>query len=86
MKEPELKPCPFCGGKAEIKQTKMFLSDAVQAHCTECGAFMPKEFINHLLYSEGEEIYVTEEMAIERTAERWNRRSNNECKNRNYMR
>ena len=78
MQETELKPCPFCGGKAEIRRCRVYLDDALQAHCTQCSVSMPKEPINHLLYTEGKEIYVTEEMAIERTTKRWNRRADNE--------
>ena len=36
----ELKPCPFCGGKAELKR-KQFAEDASEAawiECKNCGA------------------------------------------------
>jgi len=78
MKETELKPCPFCGGEAELHKTKIYLCDAVQIHCKKCSVHTPKEVFNHLLYSEGEKIYVTQTMAIEKVTNVWNRRVDNE--------
>lgn len=78
MKETELKPCPFCGGKAEIRRGKIYLMDTVQAHCTECGASMPKVPINHLLYTQGKAVRLTEEQAMQKTANEWNRRADND--------
>lgn len=37
MKEIELKPCPFCGGKAKIIEIGSYGS-VIQARCTSCGA------------------------------------------------
>lgn len=78
MIKTELKPCPFCGGKAEIRRGKIYLVDSVQAHCTECSVAMPKVPINHLLYTQGKEVRLTEEQAMQKTANAWNRRAGNE--------
>ena len=76
--ETELKPCPFCNGEAEIKKGKAYYIDAVYAHCTKCGATMPKVPINHLFYTQGKEVRLTEEQAIMKTANQWNRRAEND--------
>lgn len=81
MNEIELKPCPFCGGKAEIRRCKVYLDEAMEVHCTECGTSQPKELTNHRMYTNGGEIFMTEEMAIEKITSRWNRRADNEQRN-----
>jgi Lar family restriction alleviation protein len=78
MKETELKPCPFCGGEAEIHRAKSYLDDVVQIHCTQCNVHTPKRLINHLAYRGGEQIYILEAMAIEQATYDWNRRADNE--------
>lgn len=78
MKETELKPCPFCGGKAELHRSKVYLDDAVQIHCMECGVYTPKRLINRLTYCYGEQVYITETMEIKKTTNDWNRRAGNE--------
>lgn len=78
MNETELKPCPFCGGKAEIKRGYMYCVNSVQAHCTQCSVTMPKVPINHLFYTQGKEVRLTEEQAIMKTTNAWNRRADNE--------
>lgn len=74
----ELKPCPFCGGKAEIRRCKLYLDEAIQVHCTQCGTSQPKEIPNHRMYSYGEEMFLTEKMATEKMMSRWNRRATDE--------
>ena len=78
VSETKLKPCPFCGGKAEIKRCNVYLDDALQVRCTECGTSQPKEIPNHRLYTGGKEIFLTEAMLIEKITNRWNRRADDE--------
>lgn len=78
MKETTLKPCPFCGGEAELRRTTVYLDGAVQIHCTQCNVHTPKRLINHLAYRGGEQIYITETMAIEKATNDWNRRAGTE--------
>ena len=75
MKAMELKPCPFCGGKAEIKNGNVYGVDSVQAYCTQCSVHMPRVPINHLFYTQGKEVRLTKEQAMQKTANEWNRRT-----------
>lgn len=34
----ELKPCPFCGGEAELKRKQFDASEAAWIECKSCGA------------------------------------------------
>lgn len=36
-KEIELKPCPFCGGKAELKRDSILAGPRAYVKCKECG-------------------------------------------------
>lgn len=82
----ELLPCPFCGGEAELKRGKLYFDDTVQIHCTECHIHTPKIAIECYMWFDGKWDYMTEEMAIERSAKRWNRRANNEQQQTNASR
>ena len=71
MKETELKPCPFCGGKVELmhidhtnlnKRKFMFV-------CQRCSAHI-------FLYGYG--VYVSKDRTEEQAIETWNRRADNE--------
>ena len=78
MEHNELKPCPFCGGEAVIKDTKFWMSDAVYVHCAECGASVQKKLANHTFYKDGKEMFMTKEQAVQRVVNAWNRRANDE--------
>lgn len=66
MSKPELKPCPFCGGKAVVH-----VNDGVRVVCTECGA-TSKCLVDS--YSQGRPTG----SAVYSVIEAWNRRAGNE--------
>lgn len=61
----ELKPCPFCGGKAELKKETVWTRTEVYVKCTECWA-MTKSVMADAEYC-----------ANDKAAEMWNRRAEN---------
>ena len=60
----QLKPCPFCGGKAYL-----YANDGVCVKCLNCAA---SSMIS------ADTVYVTEnnKCAVDRVIEAWNRRAN----------
>ena len=62
MQEVELKPCPFCGGKAVI-----YVNDGVKVTCKECGA-MTMSFVDRI--SQGKPTG----SAVGTVVDAWNRR------------
>lgn len=64
-KQIELKPCPFCGGEAEITVVKKGFKSIIECKTHYCG-FMRHSFNN------GD----TDENAAVRLATAWNRRAN----------
>lgn len=65
--ELKLKPCPFCGAKAEV--ISRFGQDVYRVECTECSAVMGSR--NKEVFGSGKQLYFdSEEKAI--TA--WNKR------------
>lgn len=64
-KEIELKPCPFCGGKAKMKNNDSTLN--CSAFCEKCNVIMKRNFKGHSRLKE-----ILEELM----AEEWNRRVN----------
>lgn len=76
----ELKPCPCCGGEAEIRDFQVFLDDGVKVKCTVCGLQTQGTPIDHpVLTPDGldESTRYTREQAIEIEAQNWNRRTDN---------
>ena len=59
----ELKPCPFCGGKA-----RLFVSNGVRVICTKCRA-SSKILVDSECY---------ETRAVEKVVEAWNGRTSND--------
>ena len=70
----DLKPCPFCGGKAEFARkqvkTKGHWCDAVYVRCTNCDARS-----NRVLYSA--KYHKKNESEYLEAQEAWNRRADN---------
>ena len=78
MKLNKLKPGPFCGGEADIRECKAYLDDAVRVICRGCSVATPKVLANHLAFVNGEEVYITKDHAIRKAIVAWNRRANDE--------
>lgn len=64
----ELKPCPFCGGEAEIGYPLRYRNDIFtnQATCSKCGA---------TIYGEG----IAANGATTETKKKWNTRAERTC-------
>lgn len=58
----ELKPCPFCGGKA-----RLFANDGVRVICSKC-------YVGTMILKDS---MVCESNAVEMVVEAWNRRADN---------
>ena len=67
MEHKELKPCPFCGGKAEIRFQPLYTFEGVRVRCTECSS--SSRFISF-------DCNISKERAINDVIDMWNRRAN----------
>jgi Lar family restriction alleviation protein len=70
MEITDLKPCPFCGGKAELIKRRQCLADAYSVRCKNSGC-----------RGRTQKLVRTEQQAIEE----WNRRAGNEQSNETGM-
>ena len=81
MKETELKPCPFCGSSAEIKEGYVYMDKAIRERCTKGCVSTKPILIDHpkITYNgKDESTRYTNDQAKDKAAEIWNRRSDNE--------
>lgn len=73
----ELLPCPFCGGKAEIKTQPIYMDMGVCAFCTECKArskFFPYD-CNYTYYHGEKNVFISKERATNHAINLWNTRA-----------
>ena len=59
----ELKPCPFCGGKA-----RLFVNDGVRVICSKC-------YVGTMIMTD---VMWQESNAVETVVATWNRRTDND--------
>ena len=75
---PSLKPCPFCGGVAEVVRKQIYLDYGYRIYCASCCTHGPLVLVNHpKLTYEGldESTRYTNDQAKRKAAEAWNRRT-----------
>lgn len=81
-KKIELKPCPFCGGKAifetfSLNNTSFSVGFKYEIRCEECKAGLPKIYETNLSLTDDGIIDVLKD-GREAAASDWNRRTDNE--------
>lgn len=75
----DMKPCPFCGGEAELKPSTIYGSPIVFVRCTVCFVRTDYVWIDHpSMKATGldELTRYTKEQAEANAIEAWNRRAN----------
>jgi Lar family restriction alleviation protein len=80
MSKIELKPCPFCGGKAVFSIQKIFsldetdlLSAYIAVRCSECGLRLPGRYRLVVKLTESGDISISNDQ--QGAADAWNRRA-----------
>lgn len=76
----ELKPCPFCGGKAELHFQPIYTDEGVCVKCSACIArskFIP--FDCHYTYYRGQKnVFISKQRAVSDVIDLWNMRVQND--------
>ena len=77
MEHNELKSCPFCGGKAEIRFQPLYTGEGVRVRCTECSS--SSRFVsfdcNYSYYHGEKNVFISKDRAINDVIDMWNRRA-----------
>ena len=77
----ELKPCPFCGGKADVKHGTIYMDETYRVECSLCLCMTKRVFVNNpSLLPNGKlnpDTRYSALQAIEKAVELWNRRADN---------
>lgn len=77
----KLKPCPFCGGEAELRDGFIYLDETRLVVCKKCHVRTVPVLINHPSFTANgldESTRYTAEQAAAKAAEAWNRRADDE--------
>ncbi len=77
----DLKPCPFCGGIAEYRERRVYLDHAWTVECGHCHAKTEMYMVDHPVHTSNgldESTRYTEEQALAKAADAWNRRASDE--------
>lgn len=73
---PQLKPCPFCGGRAELETGDTMLRWRAYIHCTKCGSIGRIVFEgNAVAFVNTPSKYISKDDALEKAMSSWNQRA-----------
>lgn len=71
----ELRACPFCGGKAELKMADVYMKDAPYVKCSQCGihtSLVPSG--RYMQYGGKKDVDVSANELTEKAIKAWNTR------------